>query len=105
MTISGWLLNKKKIDETQKAAYFWHGIHAGLRRRIEQRLSSKNPQHDITQVFPMLEVINTAEVLLERNRFDYDLMDSDSDESSDKSLSQTQKATAQKDLIMHLTLK
>jgi hypothetical protein len=60
MTIAGWLFNKKKIDETQQASYFWHGIHSGL-RSIEQRLSSKNPQHDITQVFPMLQVINTAE--------------------------------------------
>jgi hypothetical protein len=85
MTIAGWLLNEKKIDETQQAAYFWHGIYSGLSRIIEQRLSSKNPQHDITQVLPMLEVINTAEALLERNRFDYDLMDSDSDESSDES--------------------
>jgi hypothetical protein len=74
-----------RIDETQQAAYFWHGIHSGLKRIIKQRLSSENPQHDITQVFPMLEVINTAEALLERNRFDYDLIDSDSDESSDKS--------------------
>jgi hypothetical protein len=65
MTIAGWLLNKKKIDETQQAAYFWHGIHSGLRDIIEQRLSSKNPQHDITQVFPMLEVINTAEALID----------------------------------------
>jgi hypothetical protein len=33
----------------------------------------------------MTDVINTAQALLERNRFDYDLMDSDSEESSDKS--------------------
>jgi hypothetical protein len=85
MTIAGWLLNKKKINETQQAAYFWHGIHSGLRGIIEQRLSAKNPLHDITQVFPMTDVINTAQALLERNRFDYDLMDSDSEESSDES--------------------
>jgi hypothetical protein len=33
----------------------------------------------------MLEVINIVEALLERNRFDHDLMDSDSDELSDES--------------------
>jgi hypothetical protein len=32
----------------------------------------------------MADVINTAQALLERNRFDYDLMDSDSEESSDE---------------------
>jgi hypothetical protein len=85
ITIAGWLLNKKKINETQQAAYFWHGIHSGLRGIIEQRLSAKNPLHDITQVFPMTDVINTAQALLERNEFDHDLMDSDSEESSDES--------------------
>jgi hypothetical protein len=30
MTIAGWLLNKKKINETQQAVYFWHRIHSGL---------------------------------------------------------------------------
>jgi Mg-chelatase subunit ChlI len=85
MTIAGWFLNKKKINETQQAAYFWHRIHSGLREIIEQRLSAKNPLHDITQVFPMTDVINTVQASLERNRFDYDLMDSDSEELSDES--------------------
>jgi hypothetical protein len=30
-------------------------------------------------------IVSTSEVLLERNRFDYDLINLDSDESSDKS--------------------
>jgi hypothetical protein len=85
MTIAGWLLNKKKINEIQQAAYLWHGIHSGLRGIIEQRLTAKNPLHDITQIFPMADVISIAQALLARNRFDYDLMDSDSEESSDES--------------------
>ena len=79
MTIAGWLLEKGKINEDEQAAYFWHGICRSLRKDIENRLLMKTPQPSLIKAYNMQEVIKVAEQLFERDRFDYNLADSDSD--------------------------
>ena len=79
ITIGGWLLAKRKISSSEQAAYFWKGINKTLRERIENRLAAESPPLSLTEAFPMAEVIKVVEKLFERNRFDYNLADSDSD--------------------------
>ena len=79
ITIAGWLHAKNKIGDDEQSAYFWHGINKKLRNIIENRLLMQNPRPSITQAFPMSSVINIAEQLFERDRFDYNLADSDTD--------------------------
>ena len=79
ITIGGWLFAKKKISDSEQAAYFWKGINKELRKRIEDRLAARIPPLPLTEAFPMADVIRVVEKLFERNRFDYNLADSESD--------------------------
>ena len=79
MTIAGWLHAKKKIGDEEQSAYFWHGINKKLKNLIENRLLMKDPSPSVTQAFPMSSVISIAEELFERDRFDFNLADSDTD--------------------------
>ena len=79
ITIGGWLLAKGKITDSEKSAYFWKGINRSLRERIENRLVARVPPLSLTEAFPMKEVIKIAKKLFERNRFDFNFADSDSD--------------------------
>src|SRR5271170_2265882 len=78
-TVAGWLEAKKKISEGDKASYFWHGINKQLRQNIEIRLITGAKPLDIKSPFPVTEVCKVAERIFERNRFDINLADSDSD--------------------------
>jgi hypothetical protein len=81
ITIAGWLYAKGKITDDQQSAYFWNGINKRLRSKIEAKLSNASGSIplDVTTAFPMSEVKKIAEVLFERNRFDLELADSDSE--------------------------
>ena len=81
MTIAGWLLAKSKISDDQMATYFWHGINKKLRSIIELRLinSAGTTPLDVTTPFEMDKIIKVVEVLFERNRFDVNVADSDSE--------------------------
>ena len=79
ITIGGWLLAKGKITASEQAAYFWKGINRNLREKIENRLAARTPPLPLTEAFPMSEVIKVVEKLFERNRFDFNLADSDSE--------------------------
>jgi hypothetical protein len=79
ITIGGWLRAKNKISEAEQSAYFWKGINKTLRERIEDRLAARVPPLPLTEAFPMDQVIKVVETLFERNRFDFNLADSDSD--------------------------
>ena len=50
-----------------------------MRKRIEDRLAARIPPLPLTEAFPMADVIRVVEKLFERNRFDYNLADSESD--------------------------
>ena len=79
ITIGGWLRTKGKISESEQAAYFWKGINRHLRERIENRLAAEPSPPSLTVAFPMKKVIEVVEKLSERDRFDYDFAESDSE--------------------------
>lgn len=87
MTIAGWLVEKKKINEDEKSAYFWHGINRSLRRDIENRLLMRSPQPQVTVPYDMDDVNEVVQQLFERDRFEYNLADSDSDLPDSEDLS------------------
>jgi hypothetical protein len=78
-TIAGWLETKKKISEAEKFSYFWHGINKPLREVIEIRLITGANPLAVTEPFPIEKVCEVAKTLFERNRFDINLADSDTD--------------------------
>jgi hypothetical protein len=87
MTIAGWLVEKKKINDDEKSAYFWHGINRSLRRDIENRLLMRSPQPPVTVPYSMDDVNEVVQQLFERDRFEYNLADSDTDLPDSEDLS------------------
>ena len=79
VTKAGWLHVKGKISDNEQAAYFWNGINKRLRNIIETRLLMKQPNTDMTTPFPIEDIKKVVENIFERNRFDFNLADSDSD--------------------------
>src|SRR6185369_613008 len=85
-----WLHNKGKITKEKAETYFWQGIHKSFRSRLEGRLIMQLPDHSLRDPFPIQKVVEAAEFLLERNRFDkaedlgIDDEDSDDEESDDE---------------------
>jgi hypothetical protein len=79
ITIAGWLRDKGSITREEEATYFWHGIYKRLRHKVEARLIAKSPKPDLTKAFPIRDIKEIADGIFERNRFDYNLVDSDSD--------------------------
>lgn len=73
-TKAGWLMSQGLINEDMQAGYFWHGIDRTFRKDIEIRLLAHNPHHGIEKAYPIKLVIQTADELLERNHFEYDLV-------------------------------
>ena len=47
----GWLMKEDKISEREYATYFWQGIPSKFRARLESRLMSQYPTHDISEPF------------------------------------------------------
>jgi len=80
-TIAGWLEAKSKITSDEKARYFWLGINKPLRSIIELRLitSSGTSPLSLTSPFSIDKVRKVAENLFERDRFDADFTDSDTE--------------------------
>lgn len=81
--IAGWLEMKQKITSDEKAIYFWKGIPKAFRERLEFRLLSQNPTHDLKSPFPIDKVTKAAETMLKRDRFDNDRLPSDSEDSDE----------------------
>ncbi|KAI0734990.1 hypothetical protein BC629DRAFT_1600777 [Irpex lacteus] len=79
--IAGWLRQKGKIDKEEQEIYFWKGIPRRFRDRLEFRLMSSKPQHNLDEPFEIPDVTKAAESLLKRDRFDNDRLPSDSEES------------------------
>lgn len=83
--IGGWLESHQKITKEECAMYFWKGIPRRFRERLEHRLMSQSPTHDISKPFNIVDVEKVAKTLLQRDRFDHERLpsDSESDSSSD----------------------
>lgn len=85
--IAGWLLGKGKISETEFAIYMWQGISKSLRQKLELRLLQQSPNHDMSQPFGVDNIQKVAESLFQRDRFDSERLDEDSDDSEEDPLS------------------
>ncbi|KZP25473.1 hypothetical protein FIBSPDRAFT_733713, partial [Athelia psychrophila] len=83
ITIGGWLLKKKKISDSEFATQYWNGIPRSFRGKIENRLLAKDPARSLTEPFKVSEINSAADGLLQRDRFDSYLNNSDSDSDSD----------------------
>ncbi|KAF9015869.1 hypothetical protein BDZ89DRAFT_903418, partial [Hymenopellis radicata] len=77
ITISGWLVSKRKLTMDEEAVYFWHGINKTLRRRIESTYVARNASVDLTQAFSIEAINKIAQVIFTRNWFNTNLIDSD----------------------------
>ena len=88
LTVSGWLLKKKKITEAEEAAAFWNGIPRTLRKIIEGRYLAHHPDVDPTEPIEMYDVDKIAKVEFSRSKFAKNLEDSDSDTDSSDSESE-----------------
>src|SRR5882762_4209768 len=80
LRIAGSLLNGAKISDKEYATYFWQGIPKALRVRIENRILTRNPVRDLSEPFSIGEIDTAAEAILQRDRFDTALDDSDSED-------------------------
>ena len=81
LRIAGSLLVEKKISEGEYATYFWQGIPKVLRARLENRILAKDPVRDLSEPFGVGEIDTAASAILQRDRFDRALDDSESDEA------------------------
>lgn len=104
ISIAGWLEKKKKISESEKNIYYWKGIPRRFRDRIEVRLMSHDPDHDLNTPFAMADIIKSCEALLKRDRFDNDRLpsdseDSDSEESDSESEDSEEESSSDEGLI------
>lgn len=86
--IAGWLHAKNKLTSEEVDFYFWKGIPRELRNRIEQRLLLDNPHFSYSKPFLSKNVRLAAEELLQRSRFDQELLPSDDDSDDNSDLSQ-----------------
>ena len=76
------MLREGKIGENEYATYFWQGIPKALRNRIENRILTGDPIRDLSEPFGVNEIDLAAETLLQRNRFDRILADTDSEDEA-----------------------
>jgi C4-type Zn-finger protein len=81
--IGGWLKSKGKISEDEHATYFWQGIPRTLRLRIENRLLAQDPTRSMAKPWEVSKVEAAAEAILQRDRFDRNLIDSDEEENDE----------------------
>ncbi|KAG2045889.1 hypothetical protein BDR06DRAFT_865241, partial [Suillus hirtellus] len=111
VAIGGWLLAKNKISSNDHATYFWKGIPRTLRSRIETRLLATTPLRDMTTPFTFDEVSQAADKILQRDRFDTDLVYSDTDNSdssdsdSSSSMDSDTESSSESDEDYHRKLK
>ncbi|KAF7798999.1 hypothetical protein EIP86_010229 [Pleurotus ostreatoroseus] len=80
----GWLMKEDKISEREYATYFWQGIPSKFRARLESRLMSQYPTHDISEPFSTQKINKAAEAMLRRDRFDNDRLTMDKDEWNER---------------------
>src|SRR6202790_4034349 len=80
LRIAGALLSERRITQGEYATYFWQGIPKPLRIRLENRILASNPIRDLSEPFGVEEIDTAASAILQRDRFDHALDDSESEE-------------------------
>ena len=79
--IAGWLQRNNKVTGDEYNLYYWKGINHSLRARLESRIMSQNPTHDLADPFDAATIAKAAESLLKRDRFDNDRLPTDDDDT------------------------
>jgi hypothetical protein len=69
----------KSDANTLYATQFWQGIPKELKVRIENQILKRNPLCDLSEPYSITDIDAVAEVILQHDRFDVALDDSDSD--------------------------
>ena len=77
LRVAGSLLNNNKLTQDEHATYFWKGIPRIMRIRLENRLLAAKPDRNLSTPFTVNEINLAAEALLQRDRFDGTIDDSD----------------------------
>jgi hypothetical protein len=97
LRIAGSLLKNGKLTTAEHATYFWKGIPRIMRIRLENRILAADPGRNLTNPFTVNEVNLAAEALLQRDRFDGAIEDTDEEgesmreeESSDEETSDSE---------------
>jgi len=78
--VAGSLLRSEKLTNEEHATYFWKGISRMMRIRLENRLLAADPARNLSTPFSVNEINAAAEALLQRDRFDNMMGDSDSED-------------------------
>jgi hypothetical protein len=73
ITIAGWLEQTGRITTVEKARFFWEGINHKLRTVFENKLTLGATPLSTKITFPMNKVMEVAETMFERDRFDRDI--------------------------------
>lgn len=89
LRVAGSLLAEGRITTNDYDTYFWQGIPKLLRTRIENRILARDPVRDLSAPFRSREIDTAAEAILQRDRFDRVMADTDS-EDEDSSGSETE---------------
>jgi hypothetical protein len=77
LRVAGSLLKNNKLTQDEHATYFWKGIPRIMRIRLENRLLAAKPDRNLSTPFTVNEINLAAEALLQRDRFDGAIDDSD----------------------------
>jgi hypothetical protein len=77
LRVAGSLLNNNKLTQDEHATYFWKGIPRIMRIRLENRLLAAKPDRNLSTPFTVNEINLAAEALLQRDRFDGAIDDSE----------------------------
>jgi hypothetical protein len=70
LRVAGSLLKSQKLTQDEHATYFWKGIPRIMRIRLENRLLAADPGRNLSTPFTVNEINLAAEALLQRDRFD-----------------------------------
>ncbi|KAJ6536665.1 hypothetical protein B0H10DRAFT_1668018, partial [Mycena sp. CBHHK59/15] len=67
--ITGRLYARGKISAMQYNGYFWSGMPQSLQIILENKLTNKYPQHELTDPFTVEQVSEMAEAYFQRDKF------------------------------------
>ena len=79
--IADWLKDKSLIDDHHYKTYFWNGIHKALQGKLEERIETANPTHDLSKPYEVDMIQKAATKHFRRDKFASLIVDSDDSDS------------------------
>ncbi|KAI0310766.1 hypothetical protein OF83DRAFT_1088149 [Amylostereum chailletii] len=83
LKIAGWIRQAGRMTTRDYNLFLWQGIRKSLRRRIEDRLITWYPQHDLSDPWDASQVKSAVYSILQRGTFRDDIEDADSEQTSE----------------------